>query len=453
MNSFPNHAYNLQSSILRFIMDIYVVQNGDTIDSIANKFGVTVERLTRDNGFISTTKLVPGQSIVITYPVQMHTVQEGDSLTSIANTYGISVMQLLQYNTFLSEREYIYPGESLVISYSTKSDMVTQGFLYSYIDRGTLIKTLPLLSYLSVFNYRVTDDFEVITYGEDSDIIQLALDYGTVPILMISSISTQGRSNTELMYEILLNKELQNQLTSKIIDIIKTKGYLGLNVMVSGLTPTNQQLYVDFLNNIWAQLKNNNLYFYITINLNVRDTSQTTSRDKLDYTAISRYVDGIVFLQYYWGTNPGAPKPVNNIAHIKSYIEYIETLMSPDKIIIGLTLIGYDWELPYIPKVSKVSLLSLDGVILLANSVKATIQFDDISQTAYFYYTTSTQNGMINHIVWFIDARSINYLLDIVYEKDMLGSGIWGIMVFNQQLWSIICSQYHIIKYLTDNLR
>lgn len=46
-------------------MDIYVVQNGDTINSIADKFGISVERLISDNGIINPSTLVVGQTIVI----------------------------------------------------------------------------------------------------------------------------------------------------------------------------------------------------------------------------------------------------------------------------------------------------------------------------------------------------------------------------------------------------
>lgn len=433
-------------------MDIYIVQLGDTITAIADKFGVTVERLIKDNGLTDTVNLIPGQTIVITYPKQVHTVQEGDTLNRIANMYGITILQLLQYNAFLADREYLYPGESLVISYSTSGALATHGFLYSNISRRILVKTLPLLSYISVFNYGIKEDNEIISYGEDADVVKLALDYGTIPLLMISTITPEGVPNIELIYEILLNKELQNQLIQEIINIIHTKGYYGVNLLVSGINTTNQQLYIDYFDNISSKLKEEGLYLFISINLNVLDNNVYTARDKLDYSAISKSLNGIVFLQYYWGTNPGAPKPVNNISQIESYIEYVITLMEEDKIIVGLTPVGYDWELPYRPDISRVSVLSSDNVILLAQSVNATIQFDYSSQTPFFNYTTLYSGRPIDHIVWFIDARSINSLLELNYQNDILGSGIWGIMVFHQQVWSLIYSRFEIIKYLPFNI-
>lgn len=433
-------------------MIIHIVRDGDTINSIAREYGVTVDRILRDNGFITTVALVPGQSIVISFPAQLHIVQEGDTLLQIANTYGVTMMQILQYNPFLKEREFLYPGESLVISYDTSKPLATHGFMYSHINRDTLAKTLPLLSFLSIFNYRVTKDFEIITYGDDSDTVPLALEYGTVPLLMISSISPEGLADVELVYEILLNKDLQDQIIKATISIAKTKGYLGINILISGINTTNQHLYIDLIHNVSTHIKKEQLYFFLTINLNVLDINQYITRDKLDYSTLSKMVDNIVFLQYYWGTHPGAPKPVNNINQMRTYIKYVESLMPPEKIVIGLTTIGYDWEIPYRLEESVVTTLTLESAILLAKDEGAVIEFDVNSLTPYFNYEVVLPGRITQHIVWFIDARSMNYLLDINYDNDVLGSGIWGIMVFNQQIWTMICSRFKIIKYLLDKI-
>jgi spore germination protein len=154
-------------------MEIYNVQPGDTIYSIADKYGVTAIRLIQDNGIDNPSDLVPGQSIVITYPEKVHIVQEGDTLSSIADFYDITLIQLLRNNSFLSDRDYIFPGEILVISYKTIGKVSTNGYTYSHISNGTLIKTLPYLTYLSVFNYQITEEFEITSLGDDSEVIRL----------------------------------------------------------------------------------------------------------------------------------------------------------------------------------------------------------------------------------------------------------------------------------------
>lgn len=113
-----------------------------------------------------------------------------------------------------------------------------------------------------------------------------------------------------------------------------------------------------------------------------------------------------------------------------------------------MATIGYDWELPFSAGLSNVYPLTLDRALDLARNVGATIQFDNISQTPYFLYSINTSGSQIEHIVWIIDARSINALLDLVNEYKLLGIGIWNITIYNTQLWLVIYSQYEIEKVL-----
>ncbi|MDF2540803.1 MAG: hypothetical protein K0S47_521 [Herbinix sp.] len=55
---------------------------------------------------------------------------------------------------------------------------------------------------------------------------------------------------------------------------------------------------------------------------------------------------------------------------------------------------------------------------------------------------------MTSHIVWFIDARSINVLLDLIKEEGLNGSGIWNTMTYHPQLWLLINSQFNVLKII-----
>jgi len=148
-------------------MDIYVVQPGDNIELIANKYGISVERLISDNGLINPYTLVPGQAIVLLNPEKIYTVKSGDTLATIADSNGISIMQLTRNNPFLYDRNYIYPGESLVINYSADKELLVHGFTYVFINLDTLKRALPYLTYISIFNYRIGENANIVDYGDD----------------------------------------------------------------------------------------------------------------------------------------------------------------------------------------------------------------------------------------------------------------------------------------------
>ena len=148
-------------------MIIYVVQVGDTITSIANKFGVSETRLILENGISNPTDLVIGQTIVITYPQETYIVKEGDNLSEIALDHGISMMQLYRNNPYLWEREYIFPGEELIISYDTKETITTNAYAFPFIDKNILRKSLPYLTYLSILNYKTLRKGEIESFYDE----------------------------------------------------------------------------------------------------------------------------------------------------------------------------------------------------------------------------------------------------------------------------------------------
>lgn len=431
-------------------MILYTVQPEDNIRSIANFYGIPTARLIEDNGLISPTKLVPGQTIVIAYPKQQHIVREGDTLGSIMQAYSISFMQLIRNNPFLFDRKYIYPGETLVIQYETGRELVTNGFTYPYINLGTLKKTLPYLTYLSIFNYRAGRQGEVTQYQDDSAIIQLAKDFGVVPLMMVATLTSKGEPNIEIGYELLLNEELLERNINNTIGILKAKGYRGVNMVLSYISISNQNLYKNLITKVSNALKKEGFLYYITIN---PSTSNISDLQGVDLSGIEQLVDGITLMRFVWGTNTDPPAAVNSMDYVTDFLKLIFTYIHNDKLAIGIPTIGYEWELPYISGLTTARSLTIDSALVLAYDVNSTIQFDAASQSAFFNYQEFSSGYPTDYIVWFNDARYINAVLQLISENGLNGTGIWNIMVFYTQLWLLINSQYEIVKLLEDNLQ
>ncbi len=427
-----------------------MVQQGDNIYSIAEMFGIAVERLAYDNGLIYPYDLVVGQTIVIAYPKQVYVVQEGDTLPAIAAVYGVTPMQIIRNNSFLLDRDYLVIGETLVISYNTNGSIVTNGFAYPYVRMDTLIKALPNLTYLTIFNYTTVERGDIQTFNEDdAELVALVKEFGVIPLMMLTTLTPQGVPNVELAYEMIINQDYLENNLDQAISIMKQKGYYGVNIIYNYLTESNQYHYYNNVRRVSERLRQEGLLFFATINYDISIENNEITFNQIDYSQFSPYVDGLIFLNFVWGTNYGPPAPVSNINYIRAIIEYAASLVPADQILIGKPLLGYDWQLPYIEGRTYANSMSIESALNLAYETGSVIQFDEDSQTPYFYYNQFNFGApMQQHIVWFIDARSINVLDDVIQEYMLAGSGVWNVMSYYPQLWTIMNARFDIIKLI-----
>jgi len=106
---------------------LYTVRPGDTLFSIANRFGISVECLRRFNPQVVGDQIFPGQILCIppasacvptpTCPPGgiLYTVRAGDTLFEIANRFGVTVNCILQFNPQITDPNQITPGQVICI--------------------------------------------------------------------------------------------------------------------------------------------------------------------------------------------------------------------------------------------------------------------------------------------------------------------------------------------------
>ena len=96
----------------------YIVQAGDTLSEIAQRFGTTYQHLAAINGISNPNIIHVGDRIVIDGVVsaqssdEYYTVQPGDTLSGIAERYGTSY-QYLAYINGISDPNKIYVGDTI----------------------------------------------------------------------------------------------------------------------------------------------------------------------------------------------------------------------------------------------------------------------------------------------------------------------------------------------------
>lgn len=97
----------------------YTVQDGDTVGSIAVKFGVSEDTIRWENNLVSKDSIKEGQVLSI-LPVTgvSHKVQKGDTVYSIAKKYSANAQAIVDfpYNTFTNDETFdLAIGQTVIV--------------------------------------------------------------------------------------------------------------------------------------------------------------------------------------------------------------------------------------------------------------------------------------------------------------------------------------------------
>lgn len=105
--------------------ETYIVEDGDTISTIARDFGVNVGTVLWANNLTARSTIRPGSPLKIP-PVSgvLHTVKKGDTLQKIANTYKVEVDQISTFNN-LSAGATLAVGEEMMVPDGTPPEINT----------------------------------------------------------------------------------------------------------------------------------------------------------------------------------------------------------------------------------------------------------------------------------------------------------------------------------------
>lgn len=422
-------------------MNVYTVQPGDTIDTIAEKFNVPSMRLLQQNIIQPNNDLIVGQNLIITHPERVYYIEDGDTLQSIAEAFGVPEQQLLHNNPQLTERDYFYIGEEIIVSYSKEEKIEVNGYAFSYIEIDALKITLPYLTYLTIPGYKITITGDIIA-PEDKTVVEAARAYGVAPLMMCSTLNIQGQGNYEIIHTIVNDSTARKNYIANVLHTVRENNLAGVNFGCTFILKEDLQNYILLMAEIKLLLQQEGYIVIITCDPVTYGFDQDGKNDTTYFYQVGQIADRVILISYQWTHTHLSLVGQTTIPFLEKYVQYAVTKIPSEKILVGITRVVYDWELPYVEDKSNVNSLTNSSSLELANEMGVDILFDVETQTPYFYYKTNE----IEHFVWFKDAKTTISILDLVKRYYLGGVSVWSIMDYEPQIWSIINSTFEVIK-------
>ncbi len=111
----PTISEGAESTAPRTEVETYAVAQGDTLSTIAAKFGISLNTLLWANSLTVNSSIKPGTELTIlpTTGVQ-HKVVSGDTVSKIATKYKVEEAEIIAFNRLASAEDIII-GESLIV--------------------------------------------------------------------------------------------------------------------------------------------------------------------------------------------------------------------------------------------------------------------------------------------------------------------------------------------------
>lgn len=378
-------------------MEIYIVKTGDTIDKIAQQYGISYEKLAADNQIPYPYALAVGQALLI--------LQDTEAVGT-------------------------YP-------------LVANGYAYPFIDQIVLEETLPFLTQISVFSYGFTTEGDLVYPAvEDTRILEGAANFGVAPILTLTPFDENGNFNNNYISILVNNSEVSDRLLNQLLTLMGEKGYEGIDIDFEYILSEDRVAFADFVTKTRVLMNENGYTVSVALAPKTSSDQPGLLYAGKDYKLLGEAANSVLLMTYEWGYTYGPPMAVAPLPNVRRVVEYAVTEIPVEKIDLGIPNYGYDWPLPYERGVTAARTIGNREAVEIAISYGAEIQYDETYEAPFFRYVD--ENGT-EHEVWFEDVRSMLAKFNLIKEFQLRGCGYWQLMKLFRANWLLLNHEFEIL--------
>lgn len=436
---YPNQLVIGQALVIPTEDIFHTVEQGETLWRIAQRYRTAVQTIVQNNQIANPNNIYPGQILYI--PAPRHRVQPGETLSMIAQRYGVSLQSLIKANK-IENVDLIYPGTILVIPIKQRPIVNVNGYIYLLGEAApSVIREVgEQLTYLSPFAYLIREDGSLQPIN-DVPSIQAAIAERAVPMMSITNFTSTAKGEN-LAHIVLASPQITENLLTNVINIMKEKGYKGLNVDFENVLPADRELYNRFLQRTVDRLHPEGFFVSTAVAPKVSAQQPGALYEAHDYETHGRIVDFVILMTYEWGWRKAPPQAISPLNQIKRVLDYAITAIPREKIYFGFQIYARDWLLPHIPG-QEAETFSEQEAVRRAVRYGTVIQYDYVAQSPFFRYTD--ERGRM-HEVWFEDARSAQAKFDTVKAYNLNGISYWALGYPFPQNWALLEDNFTIRK-------
>lgn len=237
--------------------------------------------------------------------VQIYVVSAGDTVSQIAATFGVPAEQII-YDNQISFPDRLAVGQALLIQEGNETGstypLFTGGYAYPFIRSWVLQSTLPYLSELFIFSYGFTLEGILIPPQLDDEwMIQMATDYRTRPILVLTPLDENGRFNNYLIHTVLHEPWRKEQLLSSLLSTVQEKNYSGVDIDFEYILAEDREPFAEFVAQVAELMRANGYTTSVALAPKIAKDQPGLLYEGKDYALLGAAADYVLLMTYEWG--------------------------------------------------------------------------------------------------------------------------------------------------------
>lgn len=245
-------------------------------------------------------------------------------------------------------------------------------------------------------------------------------------LLMVNNSKDHDAAHTVLSSPAIRQKAIAN-----IEAVIKKYGLAGVNIDFESLAPSDKNNLTAFMQELSDRLKPQG--YTISIDVMPKHNEEADFAMAYDYAKLAQSCDQIIVMTYDYHGPWSGPGSIADVNSIEKDISYALKFIPKNKLMLGVAGYGYDWS-------SKgVESLEFGAIQNLITKFGAKVEWDDSAKSPHFTYTGP--DGIV-HQVWYENAQSLQYKLNLVNSYDIAGIALWKLGEEDPASWQVIQSTF-----------
>ncbi|MGE5484844.1 MAG: glycosyl hydrolase family 18 protein [Ignavibacteriales bacterium] len=426
----------------------YVVKKGDTLSGIARRYGTTVRQIQAWNGMKGTLirigqRLVVGNSATPAAsndPRLLHQVRQGETLEGLAQRYGVTPGEIEAANP----GKKVAAGTTLVMPYQSlpvqpvarpsglPARLIGGYYVKSSVDDALASSTVKeygdSLDLVIFASHRIRADGSVdgVVYPDQVE----AAERNQGKYLIMFTNLNGGRFDRDLVHGVLRSPDLRKRAVASILDTVVREKAIGADIDFESVPPEDRRYFSQFMRELADALHPQGLIVTASVPAKLREDVTQGWSGAFDYPLLARICDLMFVMAYDQHYSTGYAGPVAGIDWVKAVVDYATTAVPAEKLVVGAPAYGYDWRVGSrgaraVPAFRALEIASSRGVEVSRHSE---------GRVPFFNY----KEGRVNRVVYFEDAESLVYKLDLVETLGLRGIVLWRLGYEDPRIWDVI---------------